>query len=69
MKNEKQEFNLVQHPAEAEVGDYATVESLFRAGGKFYAIRGNEVERSLCDTGTGTWELEDPSDPGYRRIE
>lgn len=70
-----QERRLVQHPAEAEVGDYATIESLYRAGGKFYTMPGEEreagclVNRAMCDTPTATWELFCASDPGYRRVE
>lgn len=71
MADERKDFNVVQHPSEAEVGDYATIETLHRQGGKFYTMpdESGERNRALCDLPTTTWELFDASDPGYRRVE
>jgi hypothetical protein len=68
---DKKYFNIVQHPNSAKIGDYATVESLLRAGGRFYVQYDMpaERERSFCDTPTGLWILFEAHHPAYQRIE
>lgn len=55
----------VTNPQLSRVGDYATPETLLEHGGVFYQVYGE----AFCDTALGTWKLESPYDPGYRRIE
>lgn len=70
---ERKEFKLAQHPADAKVGEYATIEQLLSAGGKFFTIQGSpdgsRPDRAYCDLPFSSWELKNPTDPGYQRIE
>lgn len=61
----QQKGRLVDHWAEARIGDYADLEHLIAFGGKMYEHEGT----SYIDMPIASFKLESPLDPGYRRIE
>jgi hypothetical protein len=61
-------MNELKSISQVKIGEFVAVQDLIAAKGKFYNLFG-DPKQPYCDLPTMTFKLENPSDPGYKRIE